>query len=652
MKIALVGNQNSGKTTLFNLLTGMNAKVGNWPGVTIEKKSGKIKNTNYELIDLPGIYSLSPYSSEERVSTNFVLQEHPDIIINIVDATCLERSLYLTTQLLELDCKVIVVLNMVDMLEKKGMKINIQKIEQYLGTKVCEISALKAIGIDELIYNIKQLKDKRKILIYSSNIENGIEQIQKNLHKKNKRFLSVKILERDIRFKNISTYTIEKIIQNIEQRYNLELEEEIATERYIFTEKVKKEVVYEKKRLINTTELLDKIFLNKFISIPIFICIMFGIYFLSVGLVGKYSTDLLNLKIERFSIWLENILLKFDASKWLISLVVDGIIKGVGTVISFIPQLTTLFLSISILETTGYMSRIGFLLDKIFRRFGLSGKALIPFIIGSGCSVPGIMGTRIIENEDERKMTSVLVPFIPCSAKMPIIALFSGYFFKDNAGFISGSLYILSIVIIIISAKTMKKYIFKNTTSSFVSELPDYRLPNIKYLIRDVAEKVFAFIIRAGSTIFLCSIIVWILLSFSVDFRYGVKIEDSILALIGKKISWIFYPVVGVNSWEVAVSAIQGLIAKEQVISSMSIISGINGSNSIFESGSVFCFFNKASAYAFIAFNLFSAPCCSAISAMMKELSSFRKTIKVVLFQIGVAWIVSVLIYNIISLGI
>ena len=266
MKIALVGNQNSGKTTLFNLLTGMNAKIGNWPGVTIEKKSGKIKNTNYELIDLPGIYSLSPYSSEERVSTNFVLQEHPDIIINIVDATCLERGLYLTTQLLELDCKVIVVLNMVDMLEKKGMEINIHKIEQYLGTKVCEISALKAIGIDELIDNIKQLKDKRKILIYSSSLENGIEQIQRSLHQKNKRFLSVKILERDVRFKNISTYTIEKIIQNIEQRYNLDLEEEIATERYIFTAKVKKEVVYEKKKLISTTELLDKFFLNKFIS--------------------------------------------------------------------------------------------------------------------------------------------------------------------------------------------------------------------------------------------------------------------------------------------------------------------------------------------------------------------------------------------------
>ena len=315
--------------------------------------------------------------------------------------------------------------------------------------------------------------------------------------------------------------------------------------------------------------------------------------------------------------------------------------------LSFIPQLTILFLSISILETTGYMSRIGFLLDKLFRRFGLSGKALIPFIIGSGCSVPGIMGTRIIENEDERKMTSILVPFIPCSAKMPIIALFSGYFFKDNAGLVSGSLYILAIIIIIISAKIMKKYILKNTTSSFVSELPDYRLPNIKYLIRDVAEKLFAFILRAGSTIFLCSIIVWVLLSFSIDFKYGVRIEDSILALIGKKISWVFYPVVGVNSWEVAVSAIQGLIAKEQVISSMSIISGLNGSNNIFESSSVFCFFNKASAYAFIAFNLFSAPCCSAISAMMKELKSFGKTIKVVLFQIGIAWCVSVLIYNI-----
>ena len=438
MKIALIGNQNSGKTTLFNLLSGMNAKIGNWPGVTIEKKVGIIKGTDYKLIDLPGIYSLSPYSSEEKISANFIFEEKPDIIINIVDATTLERSLYLTTQLLELDCKVIIALNMIDMLEKKGISINTDILEKELGTKVCKISALKGLGIDELIYNIKNLTNKRKLLIFDNSIENGILQIENNLiGKKHKRFIAVKILEKDSRFKTYYTYKIDEIVKGIQDTYTLELEEEIATERYKFTEWLRKKCVYQKKKLISSTEMLDKLFLNKFISIPIFIIIMFGIYYLSVGVVEKHTTDVVIQYIDKFSELLKIFLKNLGTSNWLISLIIDGIIKGVGTVLSFVPQLAILFLSISILESTGYMSRIAFLLDRIFRKIGLSGKALIPFIIGSGCSVPGIMGTRIIENEEERKMTSILVPFIPCSAKVPIIALFTGYFFKDNSGVIS-----------------------------------------------------------------------------------------------------------------------------------------------------------------------------------------------------------------------
>lgn len=655
MKIALIGNQNSGKTTLFNLLTGMNAKIGNWPGVTIEKKTGIIKGTNYEIVDLPGIYSLSPYSSEERISAEYIFNENPDIIINIVDSTCLERSLYLTTQLLELDCKVIIALNMVDMLEQKGIMLNLEKLQKELGTKICQISALKEIGIDELISNIKTLENKKKLLIYSSNIEAGIMQIEQILsRKKHKRFLAVKILEGDSRFRNFNTYKLNKIVENIQSNYNVILEEEIATQRYEFISNLRKKVIYQNKKWINSTEILDKIFLNKFISIPIFICVMFGIYFLSVGVVGEYTTDIIVGYIENLSEKFEIYLSEVHVSKWLISLIIDGIIKGVGTVLSFIPQLTILFLCISILETTGYMSRIAFLLDKIFRKIGLSGKALIPFIIGSGCSVPAIMGTRIIENEDERKMTSVLVPFIPCSAKVPIIALFTGYFFGDNSGIVSGSMYVLSIAIIIISAIIMKKYIFKDTTSSFISELPDYKIPSIKYLTKDVAEKVISFIARAGSTILLCSIVVWFLLSFSINLEYGVSIENSILAMIGKKISWIFYPIVGVCSWEVAVSAIQGLIAKEQVISSMSIIAGFNnniiGANNLFGEGSVFEFFNPVSSYAFVIFNLFSAPCVNAISAMCKELKSFTSMLKAIFFQTALAWVVSWVVYLVGSL--
>lgn len=650
MKIALIGNQNSGKTTLFNLLTGMNAKIGNWPGVTIEKKTGIIKETNYEIVDLPGIYSLSPYSSEERISADFIFNENPDVIINIVDATCLERSLYLTTQLLELDCKLIIALNMVDMLEQKGIMLNVERLQKELGTKVCQISALKEIGINELINSIKTLENKEKLLIYSSNIESAIIKIEQILNrKKHKRFLAVKMLENDNRFSRLDTYQVNKIVKDIQNNYSVSLEEEIATQRYQFISNIKNKVFYQKKKLINATEILDKIFLNRFISIPIFIFVMFGIYFLSVGIVGKYTTDFILGNIESLSQILKKFLSNINVSQWLISLIVDGMIKGVGTVLSFIPQLTILFLSISILETTGYMSRIAFLLDKMFRKIGLSGKALIPFIIGSGCSVPAIMGTRIIENEDERKMTSVLVPFIPCSAKVPIIALFTGYFFGDDSGMVSVSMYLLSIIIIILSAIIMKKYIFKDTTSSFISELPDYKIPSIKYLVKDVAEKVISFIARAGSTILLCSIVVWFLLSFSFNLEYGVSIENSILATIGKKIAWIFYPIVGNCSWEVAVSALQGLIAKEQVISSMSIIAGFSenvvGENELFGAGSKFGFFNQISSYAFVIFNLFSAPCFSAISAMCKELKSFIGMLKAILFQTLIAWCIASTIF-------
>ena len=652
MKIALIGNQNSGKTTLFNLLTGMNAKIGNWPGVTIEKKMGFVKGTNYELVDLPGIYSLSPYSSEEKISTNFIFEESPDLIINIIDSTCLERSLYLTTQILELDCKVIIALNMVDVLQQKGIMLDVEELQKQLGTRVCEISALKEIGIEELIESIKTLESKKDLLIYNSNIEAGIMQISQLLgRQKHKRFLAVKLLEQDKRFAKFSTYKINKVTNDIQNNYNLELEEEIATQRYKFISNLINKVIYKKKWIINTTELLDNIFLNKFISIPIFVCIMFGIYFLSVGVVGKYTTDLILEYIENFSQTLKVFFTQINVSQWLISLINDGIINGVGTVLSFVPQLAILFLCISILESTGYMSRIAFLLDKMFRKIGLSGKALIPFIIGSGCSVPAIMGTRIIENEDERKMTSVLVSFIPCSAKVPIIALFTGYFFGDNSGIISGSIYLLSIIIIIICAIIMKKYIFKQITSSFISELPDYKIPSIKYLIKDVTDKVMSFVKRAGSTILLCSIVIWFLLSFSVKLEYGILIENSILATIGKRISWIFYPIVGVNSWEVAVSALQGLIAKEQVISSMSIIAGLSGNilshNDLFGTNSIFAFFTPISAYSYVIFNLFSAPCFSAITAMGKELKSSKSLFKTVFFQTLIAWIVSSIIYMI-----
>ena len=575
--VVLVGNPNCGKTTLFNLLTGMNQKIGNWPGVTIEKKEGIIKSTNIKIIDLPGLYSLNPYTEEEKISSQYILDGKAGIIVNVIDATRLERSLYLTKQLLEMNCNVIIALNMMDVLKKKGIYIDTKSLEQKLGTKVIEISARKETGIDDLI---NELKEKIKLRYWQRpKVQPTSNEIKVDIKRKK-----------------------------------------------------------------------DKINLPIFdwLGIPAFILIMFTIYFLSVGVVGKYTTNVLNNFIANISTLISKLLNSIGIPEWIKSLLLDGILNGVGSVISFVPQLSVLFLCIALLEASGYLSRVAFLLDSLFRKIGLSGKTLIPFILGSGCSVPGIMSTKIIENEDERKIASILVPFIPCSAKLPIIALFSGYFFKENAGIASGTVYFLSIIIIILSSMLFKKYIFSNTTSCFILELPDYRLPNLKYILKEVYYKVLSFIKRAGSTILLASVLIWGLLSFSINLEYGVDIDDSILAFIGKRISWIFYPMLGVDSWEVAVSSIQGLIAKEQVISSMAIISGFHGNDMFFEN-SVFSFFNMASAYAFMIFNIFSAPCFAAIGSMKQSLGRKKTLIFAVIYQTVIAWCLATLIFTIFS---
>lgn len=653
MKIGLVGNQNSGKTTLFNCLTGMNAKIGNWPGVTIEKKSGTIKGTNHELIDLPGIYSISPYSMEEEVSRKFIFEEKPDVIINIVDATSIERSLYLTTQLIELDSNVIVALNMADILEKKGLKIDDKKLSNKLGVPVVRISALKETGIDELIKEIEKKTPKQKVNVFDENIEKAADEISKMLKQDviDKRFVAINLLEDDNRFNKYKTDSMSKIIEDLEKNYDTDMEEEIATQRYKFIEELKKECVVKRIVPIGISEKLDKIFLNKWLAFPIFVIIMFLVYYLSVGVVGSYTVDAVGEAVGYIGEVTGNALESIGTSEPLVSLVVDGIIAGVGAVLGFVPQLIILFLCIALLETTGYMSRVALLLDRIFRKIGLSGKSLIPFIVGSGCSVPGIMSTRIIENEDERTMTTILTPFIPCSAKLPIMALFTGYFFPDNAGVASASFYFLAIAIIIVCALVMKKFIFKHTSSTFISELPDYKLPSPKYIAKEVWEKVIAFIKRAGTIILLCSIVIWFLLSFSFNMEYGVDIEDSMLAQIGDKISWVFEPVLGTRSWGATVSAVQGLVAKEQVVSSMAVINGladdVEDGSEIFSAGGNFAFFTAASAYAFMVFNLFSAPCFGAIGAMRRELGSKRKLLAAVVFQTVLAWILATIVYQV-----
>ena len=668
MKCALVGNQNSGKTTLFNLLTGSNQKIGNWAGVTIERKEGIIKGTDITLVDLPGIYSLSPYTSEEEVSRKFVKDEKPDLIINIIDATSIERSLYLTTQLLELDSKVIIALNMEDILEKKGVKIDIVKLSKLLNTTIVSISALKKTGIENLIDHIKENdvlpNEHNKIL--DSSIEQDIEKIIEH-HKDHNlsRFDAVKIFERDRLYKVLIDDEIEKIIKSQEDKYQTDSEELIASKRYEYIEKIRDESITFEKREENITDKIDKIVLNKWLALPIFALIMALVYFFSVGVIGGLTTSFIDalfngsetielmgnevpFVIKGLGPLLGDLILESGGHTWAASLVQDGVINGVGAVVSFLPQLIILFFFLSILETSGYMARIAFFLDRIFKRFGLSGKSLIPFIIGAGCSVPAIMASRTVEDEKEKKMTIILTPFIPCASKLPIIALFASFFFSSYAWLVTFSLYVFAIAIIILSALVMKKFIFKGEGTSFISELPSYHIPSPRYVFRDVYDRSFAFVKRAGTTIFLCSIVIWFLASFSLDFRYiegdALSISDSYLALIGNIFGWIFYPMLGMNySWAMTVTAIQGLVAKEQIVSSMAILSGLTEGSEVFLSP-LFSFLKGYQAYAFMVFNLFSAPCIGAISAMKSELNNRKSLIKAILFQTGLAWVLGSLI--------
>lgn len=757
MKVALIGNQNSGKTTLFNLLTGSNQKVGNWPGVTIERKSGKIKGTDIEIVDLPGIYSLSPYTAEEEISRNYILNEHPDLVINIVDATSLERSLYLTTQLLELDSDVVVALNMADLLAKKGIELDAEALAKELGISVVLISALKSTGIDELINTVKEWKfeNKEKIKIYPSAVEAEISRVASTLSMSHPRFSAVKLIEGDILYKEHSTVQAEVSRKTVESICGTDAEEAIASFRYDFIVKVRDKVVTCEKRKETITDKLDKIFLNRWAAIPIFAVIMTLIYVLSVGVVGTFTVDFVDGSVGAFSDlvagWLEGL----DASSWAISLVCDGVIAGVGAMLNFVPQLIIMFISISLLEVTGYMSRIAFVLDRLFKKFGLSGKSLIPFIVGSGCSVPGIMATRTIDSENEKKMTILLTPFIPCAAKLPIIIMFASALFPGSGiveGLISAGAYFIAIVVILLAALILKKLVYKGESSTFISELPEYKLPSFKYVARDVLEKIWAFIKRAGTVILLCSVVIWVLLSFTWTFKYtdsdanaleevkietvaklaGIEefdpevnrvftkiedgkikvmftylddqedeqqteyfdvyllsaieakiaeedkddkksisvafnteesvlewkysygIENSILAGIGKAFAWVFYPMIGeADNWGAAVSAVQGLVAKEQVVASMSVIGGFGESlgetdGAILVTGEVFNVFNPATnkfayaaSFAFMLFNLFSAPCFGAIGAMRREYGSVKRMFIAVGFQTGLAYLIA-----------
>ena len=685
MIIGLVGNQNAGKTTLFNALTGQNATIGNWPGVTIERKEGYIKGSeDLLLVDTPGVYSLSPYTSEEKVTRSFCLDSAPNLIINIVDATAMERSLYLTTQLMELDCDVIVAMNMADILEKKGITINFKKLEEELGVSVVRISAKTGEGIDNLISLIKERKYKKnpKKQIFAPDVEKELLHLQNDLYneledKKELRFSAVKLFENDPYYQALSNESTRKEVSELEKTYDMDREQIIADQRYQYVTKLKQNCCIEKAMPESTTDKLDKIVLNKYLALPIFLLVIGLMYFLSVGVVGSITSDFIDalfngattidiffhevpFEIEGLGPLLGNAIENAGGSVWASDLLANGIIGGISTVLSFIPQLITLFVCLSVLEATGYMSRIAFFLDALFKKFGLSGKSIIPFIVGTGCSVPGIMTARTVENQKEKEMTAMLVPFVPCNAKLPIMSLLAGVIFPKAAWLVTFFCYLFSLFIILLASIILKKFFFKKGSDSFISELPEYKLPNAYYVYRDARDKTLDFLERAGTTIFLCTFLVWFFTRFTWDFEYigpkdsfanidSMNISASILATIGKGLAYIFIPAFGGHySWGLTVSALQGLIAKEQVVSSLSVIAG--GGNNILASSSPFAFLSTMDAngiltsLSFLCFNLFSIPCISAVSTLRRELGSTKKLVFTMSMELLIAYVISTII--------
>lgn len=672
---ALVGNQNSGKTLLFNVLTGLNQKVGNWPGVTVERKDGLIRGTTINITDLPGIYSLSPYTTEEEISRKFIVEERPDLIINIIDSTSIERALYLTTQLMELNTKVLVVLNMEDILKKKGYIIDIVKLEKLLGTKCVSISALKRTGIKELIDIIRNgdrlIPEAKDHHLFSLEVENVISDVRKELDENvsEKRFAAIKIVERDNRYYDkYFKERFEKEISALEEQFDLDTEQLIASERYNYIEKIRDKVITKTKvEKDSISAKIDKVLLNKWLAIPIFLVVIVVIYLLSVGLVGGATVGIVDMLfnggdtiefpmpwgsyevslgegIMGLGPWLASCITNAGGSEWAASLVADGAVAGVGAVLNFVPQIMILFLLLSLLETSGYMSRVTFLFDRLFKKLGMSGQSLIPFIVGTGCSVPAIMGTRTIQDKDEHQMTVTLTPFMPCSAKLPIISCFVAGIFGGNY-LVTAFMYILAIGVIILSGYLLNKFFIKKHSTNYITELPDYHTPSMSYVGKDVSEKTWAFIKRAGTIIFLCSIVIWVLLNVNYEFTYTTNVEESILADIGRSIAWIFAPMLGLNfSWGASVSAVQGLVAKELVISSMEVITAVGEGGDVFAGNGMFAFFNGFSAMGYMIFTLFSAPCFGAIGAMKRELNNSKDFWRAIIFQTGLAWILASLV--------
>lgn len=671
MKIALAGNPNCGKTTLFNALTGSNQFVGNWPGVTVEKKEGKLKgHKDVIIMDLPGIYSLSPYTLEEVVARNYLIAERPDAILNIVDGTNIERNLYLSTQLMELGIPVVMAVNMMDLVNKSGDRINLDKLKEKMGcAAVVEISALKGTGIQkaaEAAVVAANVGTATKVHKFNTKVENVLESIEAKLGsdvpEEQKRFFAIKLLERDDKIaqqmKKVPDVSAE--IASIEKEMDDDTESIITNERYIYISSVIKECYVKKsKKQLTVSDKIDRVVTNRIAALPIFAVVMFLVYYVSVTTVGAFLTDWTNDTL--FGEWIvpgaQGLFESIGCADWLTGLIVDGIISGVGAVLGFVPQMLVLFLFLAFLESCGYMARVAFIMDRIFRKFGLSGKSFIPMLIGSGCGVPGVMASRTIENDRDRKMTIMTTTFVPCGAKLPIIALIAGAFF-DNAGWVSWSAYFVGVAAIICSGIILKKTkMFAGDPAPFVMELPAYHWPTVGNVLRSVWERGWSFIKKAGTIILLSTIILWFLMSFGwTDGGFGMleaeQLNDSILAKIGSAIAWIFIPLGWTQAgegWKMAVAAVSGLIAKENVVATFGLLFGFSevAEDGAEIWGSLAQVMTPIAAYGFLVFNLLCAPCFAAMGAIKREMNNAKWFWFAISYQCGLAYIVSLCIYQI-----
>ncbi len=675
VKIALAGNPNSGKTTLFNALTGSNQFVGNWPGVTVEKKEGKLKgHKDVVIMDLPGIYSLSPYTLEEVVARNYLISERPDAIINIVDGTNIERNLYLSTQIMELGIPVIMAVNMADLVAKSGDKIYLDKLSKKLGCEVVEISALKGTGIQEAANKAVALAQKKTTMApvheFSAKAEEIISAVEAKLGstvpEDQKRFFAIKLLEKDDKIKDQmkSVPDVSAEIKQMEEAFDDDTESVITNERYVYISSIIGECVKKanSKEKLTVSDKIDKIVTNRFAALPIFALVMWLVYYVSVTTVGAFLTDWTNDTL--FGEWIvpgaQSLFEGIGCADWLTGLIVDGIISGVGAVLGFVPQMLVLFLFLAVLESCGYMARVAFIMDRIFRKFGLSGKSFIPMLIGSGCGVPGIMASRTIENDRDRKMTIMTTTFVPCGAKLPIIALIAGAFF-DNAGWVSWSAYFVGVAAIICSGIILKKTkMFAGDPAPFVMELPAYHMPTVINVLRSMWERGWSFIKKAGTIILLSTIVLWFLMSFGwVEGSFGMleaeQLNDSILAGIGKAIQWIFIPLGWTQAgegWKMAVAAVSGLIAKENVVATFGLLFGFAevAEDGAEIWGNLASVMTPVAAYGFLVFNLLCAPCFAAMGAIKREMNNAKWFWFAIGYQCGLAYVVALCIYQIGSL--